>query len=325
MAAVLDAFALYVNKQMKGVAGEELTMLLGISGEISKLQRKMDDLRAFVADAERRRITDMSVRRWARKLKDAMYDATDILDLCQLEADTRREPKDGRLEEMSGCFQPFLFCLRDPVFAHGIGTRIKELNQRLDGIHKDATEFGFINLSSYEGDRMPKLSRYSSNKTVAYFEESAIVGEQIQRDTEELVQELITTDGSNDTIKVLSVIGIGGVGKTTLAMKIFSDTTIQEHFELRIWLSITQDFDEVDLLRRAISHAGAHDHGGHQEKAILMRILIDSLCTGRFLLVMDDVWSEDAWNRVLRVPVMNAGKKQPGSRILVTTRQDVKT
>ena len=90
MAAVLDALAPYVKKLLMDMAEEEVSMLLGVSDEITKLEDNMENIKAFIADAERRRLTDLTVQRWVRKLKDAMYDATDIMDLCHLEADKRR-------------------------------------------------------------------------------------------------------------------------------------------------------------------------------------------------------------------------------------------
>nr|XP_034570120.1 putative disease resistance protein RGA4 [Setaria viridis] len=154
MAAVLDAMAPYVLKLITDMAEEEVSMLRGVSGEITRLEDNMKGIRAFLEDAERRRLTDQSVQRWVRKLKDAMYDATDIIDECQLEAadKQRGSTEDGstvKKKVSTGCFQPLLFCLRNPVFAHKIGSRIKELNQRLDDIHKEADRFKFsINLGS---------------------------------------------------------------------------------------------------------------------------------------------------------------------------------
>ncbi|XP_066342285.1 putative disease resistance protein RGA4 [Miscanthus floridulus] len=309
MAAVLDAFAPYVKKLITDMAQEEVSMMLGVSAEITKLEDNMEGLKAFLTDAERRRITDTSVQRWATKLKNAMYDAADILDLCQLEVNKRRESRGGGSMEQQmahGCFQPLLFCLRNPVFAHKIGSSIKELNQRLDNVYKEAHKFNFvINLGSHPEQRMS-----TSEKMTSEFVESAIVGEKIERETRELAQ-MLTINGYHD-IKVVAIVGTGGMGKTTLAQKIFNETTVQGHFKVKIWLSITQHFDEVELLRTAIEHAGGV-HGGVQDKTLLSRRLTNTLSMGRFLLVLDDVWSNVAWSNVLSVPVRNASKNQQGN------------
>ncbi|CAO1943893.1 unnamed protein product [Urochloa humidicola] len=321
MAAVLDALAPYAKKLIADMAKEEVSMLLGVSGEIIKLEDNMENIKAFLGDAERRRITDHGVQRWVSKLKNAMYDATDIVDLCQLEADKQRGSKEASSskQKVSGCFQPLLFCLQNPMFAHKIGSRIKELNQRLDEIYKGAANFNIANLSSYQDPRL--LTNYSSLNTISEFDETTIVGENIDRDTKELAQVLMANTGGNHDLEVVSIVGMGGMGKTTLAQKIFKEATIQEHFKIRIWLSITQHFDKVELLRSAIKHAGGH-HGEERDMTLLVRTLVDALSASRFLLVMDDVWSDDAWSHVLSVPIRNASKEQPGSRVIVTTRKE---
>lgn len=86
MAAVLDALASYVQNMMVEMAKEEVSMLLGVSGEIDKMGVKLEDLKNFLSDADRRNITDLSVQAWVSELQDTMYEATNILDLCHLKA-----------------------------------------------------------------------------------------------------------------------------------------------------------------------------------------------------------------------------------------------
>jgi len=319
MAAVLDALAPYVKKLITDMAEEEVSMLLGVSGEITKLEDNMESIKAFLADAERRRLTDQSVQRWVKKLKDAMYDATDIIDLCQLEASKRKESKGGSMDEKApGFCQSLLFCVQDPVFAHKIGSRIKALNQRLEDIRKGADQFNFnINLGSGQDRRMTSHTEHSSRKAISEFDESAIVGKNVENDMKLLIQELITDDNNN--IKVVSICGMGGIGKTTLAQKIFQETTIQEHFKTRIWLSFGKHFDNAELLRSAIKHVG-RDHGEERDMSLLVRTLTDALSASKFLVVMDDIWGDEAWSNVLCVPIRNASRNKPGSRVLVTTR-----
>ncbi|RLM70180.1 putative disease resistance protein RGA3 [Panicum miliaceum] len=312
----------YVKKLIAGMAEEEVKMLLGVAGEITKLEDNTETIKGFLADAERRRITEHSVQRWVNKLKDAMYDATDILDLCQLEADKRRESEGGSMDERApSCCRSLVFCLRNPVFSHRIGSRIKELKKRLDDIRKGADQFNFnINFGSYPDRRMTSQTEHSSRKAMSEFDESAIVGKNVENDMKLLIQELITDDNNDDNnIKVVSISGMGGIGKTTLAQKIFKERTIQEHFKTKIWLSIGKHFDEAELLRSAIKHAG-RDHGEERDISLLVRTLTEALSASNFLVVMDDIWSDEAWSNVLSVPIRNANQNKPGSRVLVTTR-----
>jgi len=141
MAVVLGAFASYINNMLMEMAREEVGMLLGVSGEIDKMGSRLGDLENLLADADRRNITDHSVCGWVKELEGIMYQATDILDLCHLKA-MERAP----FAQDMGCFNPLLFCMGNPFFAHDIGTRIRALNQRLDDVCKRGDEFKFINL-----------------------------------------------------------------------------------------------------------------------------------------------------------------------------------
>ncbi|XP_066342326.1 putative disease resistance protein At1g50180 [Miscanthus floridulus] len=160
------------------MATEEVKMLLGISGDIEKLENNMESIKCFLADAERKRITELSVQRWVQKLKNAMYDATDILDLCQIKANKQSESKGSSLvEKAPGCCQPLLSCLRNPVFAHKIGSRIKELNQRLDNMYKEAHKFNFvINLGSHPEQRMSASKRPRSQSQLVFHQGSPVTG-----------------------------------------------------------------------------------------------------------------------------------------------------
>jgi hypothetical protein len=333
MAVALDALAPYVKKMITDLAEEELSMLLGVEREIQKLNGNLVYLQDYLTDADRKRITDKSVQAWVGKLKDVMYEATDILELCQLEAMERPQERPagggssnrssclgGHMKKkLQSCFQPLLFCIRNPVFAHETGSRIKKLNEELDTIRKDATKLNFINLGSYQERRKLINTAHPRNKTTSGFNQSEAVGENIEEDTEHLVQKLIAHDGRD--FKVMAIVGQGGIGKSLLAKKIFASDAIKEEFKIRIWLSVTQHFDKVELLRSAITHAGGK-HNEEKDESILERTLAEALSENKFLLVLDDVWSDTAWKDILQVPVANASCTQPGSRVLVTSRKE---
>ncbi|KAM3335965.1 hypothetical protein ACQJBY_030116 [Aegilops geniculata] len=319
MAMVLDAFASYLGHMLTQVAANKAGTMLGVSVEIDKMGGKLQDLKNFLADADRRNITDTTVQEWVGQLKRAMYEATDILDLCQLKAMER-----GPSTVNAGCFNPLLFCMRNPILAHEIGIRIKTLNRRLDSIKERGASFNFINLRYYEAHSSNAHSSRHGNpnrETAGDFDRAAMVGEKIEEDTRALVVQIMQTGKEvNDDIRVVAIVGVGGIGKTTLAQKVFNDEAIQGEFSKKIWLSVNQNFTEVELLRRAIIEAGGDSQSAGNAKATLHRNLKDSIIGHKTLLVMDDVWDHGAWEGVLRIPFVNAVSS--GSRVLITTRDE---
>ncbi|XP_020197205.4 putative disease resistance protein RGA3 [Aegilops tauschii subsp. strangulata] len=316
---VLDAFAFYLGNLLRQVAAEELGMMLGVSGEIDKMGDKLRDLKNFLADADRRNITDETVQEWVGELKRAMYEAADIIDLCQLKA-----MEHGSSSVDAGCFNPLLFCMRNPFHAHEIGTRIKALNQRLDTIKERSAAFNFINLGSYEHHSSNvNASRHGdpSREMSGELDRSGVVGDQIEEDTRALVAQIMqTSEEVNGKIMVVAIVGVGGIGKTTLAQKVFNDEAIQGEFIKKIWLSVNQNFNEAELLRRVIIEAGGDAQSAGNAKATLHRSLKGALISHKTLLVMDDVWNHGAWDGVLKIPLVDVVAS--GSRVLITTRDE---
>ncbi|XP_066339313.1 disease resistance protein RGA2-like [Miscanthus floridulus] len=318
MAVVLDALASYLQDMLLEMAKEEVHLLLGVPGEIEKMGMKLGDLKRFLTDADKRNISDESVKSWVRELRNAMYDATSILDLCQLKMMERGQSCD------MGCFNPLLFCMRNPLHAHDIGNRIKSLNERLDDIEKRSKTFNFINLAFYEDNTKKVESSVRARRETTGEDELGVVGEKIEEDTRNLVDLLTKKDKNvheHKNVMVYAILGVGGIGKTTLAKKIFNHDFIKQEFQKRIWLSVNQEFSDADLLERAITEA----QGNHQEprntKAALERTIKEALKDCKTLLVMDDVWDHHAWEGVLKTPLLSILAQ--GSCVLVTTRHDM--
>ncbi|XP_019188333.1 PREDICTED: putative late blight resistance protein homolog R1A-10 [Ipomoea nil] len=126
------------------------------------------------------------------------------------------------------------------------------------------------------------------------------------------------TQQSTKRRQVVSVVGMGGIGKTTLAHKVYEHPSITSHFDKRAWVSVSQKHSKEQMLQSLIggvigaSRAELHKQRTDQLAERLRKYLKEQ----RYLIVIDDIWSEEAWDSVQRCfPDDNNG-----SRILLTSR-----
>ncbi|KAG1347786.1 putative Disease resistance protein RGA2 [Cocos nucifera] len=307
---ILSAFVSKFAELLVELAKEEVEMLLGVPGEIRKLQNNTNMISEVLADAERKRINEGAIDRWLKQLKDVMYDADDILDLCLIEADKRSE---GSSSNSWVRFSfPFLSWIRKLPVDHEIGTKIGELNKRLEEIWRWRSEFN-LELTSPDIQQVrSQISRKTS--PVA---EIDIVGSKIEEHTRSLVDSLIKDDRRRN-ILVFAIVGAGGIGKTTLAKKIYNDQRIQEDFSEKRWVCVSQEFDEIKLLKDMLG-CEKNDRAGDQSKSSLEPKVEASLRGKKLFVVLDDVWTAKVWCDLLCNTLKSCAA---GSRILVTTRNE---
>ncbi|QHO13922.1 Disease resistance protein [Arachis hypogaea] len=139
-----------------------------------------------------------------------------------------------------------------------------------------------------------------------------------EEDKERVVQALIQTCDT-ERAAVHTIVGLGGLGKTTLAQLVFNDDRIKKHFDLKIWVCVSEDFSLKRMIK-AILDSASVSVSGNLDIDPLQKKLQQALQGKRYLLVLDDIWSEDQekWDR-LKNSLVACGSKV-GSSILVTTR-----
>ncbi|KAL6326055.1 hypothetical protein AAG906_000930 [Vitis piasezkii] len=202
------------------------------------------------------------------------------------------------------------------IFNAKIGGKIKKITRELDAVAKRKHDFdlreGVGGLSFEMEERL---------QTTSLVDESSIYGRDAEK--EAIIQFLLSEEASRDNgdngVSVVPIVGMGGVGKTTLAQIIYHDKRVENHFDTRIWVCVSDRFD-VTGITKAILESVTHSSTDSKNLESLQNSLKNGLNGKRFFLVLDDVWNEKPQNwDALKAP-FRAGAQ--GSMIIVTTRNE---
>ncbi|XP_070033160.1 putative late blight resistance protein homolog R1A-3 isoform X2 [Nicotiana tomentosiformis] len=190
------------------------------------------------------------------------------------------------------------------VVEHTIQLRITEMVVANDEIQEEKAHKRFCYSLQQVAQHIDRVLNESSKD---------MVGRADQR--KRLLDDL--TRGFNDEPKVIPIVGMGGIGKTTLAKDVFDDVTIRSHFDVRAWATISKEHNVKDILVSLLRSTKEKDGIIHIEDETELPLMLQKSLKGkRYLIVLDDIWKNEAWDDVrLCFPSENKG-----SRILLTTR-----
>ncbi|KAJ4965888.1 hypothetical protein NE237_017737 [Protea cynaroides] len=306
---VFIAGAIEIMKKLSSFPEKEIIIIWGVKKEFKKLKETFPMLLAVLEDAEIRQDKDKLIRLWLKRLKDVAYEVDDILDEFSFEAMRQRmKTQNCKLKKVSDFFSH----KNSIAFRSRMAHKIKEINEKIGRIAEDLKKFNFKSGDVNDHFKNEHIDR----ETDARLDNSNIFGR--EKETSKLIDMLI---GSNNEefLSVIPIVGIGGLGKTTLAKIVYNDESIVAHFEKRMWICVSDNFKVSMLIEEMVeSLTGANPNLSNLEAT--QKLVDENLRGKRFLLVLDCVWNPDheKWDR-LRASLVIGAK---GSKIIVTTRNE---
>ncbi|XP_051219878.1 uncharacterized protein [Lolium perenne] len=339
---------------------EAWTREVGLAEDVEKLKFEMRKVEMVLAAAEGRRIDNKPLARSLDDLKELIYDAEDVMDELdyyriqqQIEQGNGPSHPSGSNPEgshasssaPSSAFElvynatsqitSWASCDRKrkrenegPAHSTIMTFEVKDdISKRINIIVNHLCTIGdsvqrVLQLTIAHPIATPSQSQIiarNARMTTSVPIESKVYGRDAERDK---IIELLINRGSND-LNVLPVVGIGGVGKTTLARYVYSDERVSDHFDLQMWVCVSTDFSERRITLEILEHVckDRQEYENISNFNVLQNILLKYTRNKRFLLVLDDVWEErdkSGWDELL-APLRRS--QVTGCMILATTRR----
>ncbi|KAG6524313.1 hypothetical protein ZIOFF_014219 [Zingiber officinale] len=290
-----------VAEKLERMLAEEARLLAGVEDDVRDIVAELKSFTSFLTDMSTRWNLDDRQQNWVQEVREVAYDAEDLID----EFDS---PWHSNLKKLKA--------------------QVEEIRKRNDR-YSHPNE-AFTNSGSTTRLDMSYSYTYTDPRIISHFvEEDQLVGIEQSRDT--LIEWVM--DENCLELTVISLIGSGGLGKTTLAKIVYDKTAIiGGHFQYRAWIAVSQNYNIKELLKKIIRQIsvkeeqislGCQDSSLNTEQLLnmmddsqLVQIVRGHLNKKRYLLVFDDVWRTGAWESLnIALP---PGKE--GSRVIVTTR-----
>lgn len=289
------------NVLLERVASSEIVDSFRKNSSVKLLRRlkiTLLSVNAVLNDAEEKQVRNSSVKEWLDELKDVAFDADDLLD--EIYTDAKSNGNEVKTLEST---TPMKFFDRIEL-----ERKLEDVIERLEFIIKQQDA---MDLKSGG-----EVKRAQKTPTSSVIEACDVYGRDNDKDM--LVNLLLSHDADDENVGVIPIVGMGGVGKTTLAQLIYNDDRVQREFDLKVWIYVSEEFDICKITKNLLE-AVTCSSCDVEDLNLLHRSLKSLLMKKKFLFVFDDVWNEnyDKWDK-LRSPFKQAGAQ--GSQIIVTTR-----
>ncbi|KAH6763416.1 hypothetical protein C2S52_020849 [Perilla frutescens var. hirtella] len=291
-----DAAVAFLLENLKQLLTNHGNLIKDAKDQVEKLENDLRLFKAFLKDSTKKRRKDDTLRELVRQIRSIVHEAEDVIDSFVTQAAGARWPRSSYLPA-------FLF---SPAKLLDIGKQVEAVCNKIRDIYGDRNKLDLALIDVDDGDSPEKNEAPILRKdNVVGFEDEA-----------ETLMGYLTLE--TEQLDVISIIGMPGLGKTTLAGKIFHDPQIQFQFPVRIWIYISQEFTKKDIFLSILKEfTRITEDINHKSDVELANLVAKYLSSAKFLLVMDDVWTTGDWDK-LCIALPKSNKR---GKVLITSRQ----
>ncbi|CAN6850441.1 unnamed protein product, partial [Brassica oleracea] len=299
MAEALLPFAV---ERLSNLLVRETERFQGVEEQFKGLKNDVDTLRCFLKDAEAKKHSSEMVRKVIKDIKEIVLDAEDIVETFLLKKELG--------ESSSSSVKRFAYVT---VKSMVLGFDMKAISKRISKVILDMQNLGVQKVIINEEYMQSLLVKEREmRQTFPTSDEDHLVG--LERSVERLVGYLVEEDSS----QVVSITGMGGLGKTTLARQVYNHETIKSHFLGGLaWVCVSQQFERKCVWQTILQQLRSECDVSKMMEGELLKEIVRVLETQKALIVIDDIWREGDWDLIKHVFLPKKGWK-----VLLTSRNE---
>ncbi|KAL6653919.1 hypothetical protein ACP70R_007384 [Stipagrostis hirtigluma subsp. patula] len=278
-----------------------------LRGEIMFLVTELESMQAALERVSEAPVNNNQVAIWASDVRELSYDIEDSIDQFMVHIDTHPS---ATPQGFKGFIDRSMRLLTKAKTRHQIATEIEDIK----ALVKEVAE----RRDRYKVDSdviQPASTTYIDPRLHGIYEESAKLVA-ISDPREELAELLMVQEGTSKQLKVISIVGIGGLGKTTLANVMYQQ--LKGHFECSAFVPVSLKPDMKRMLSSTLRQVSNQSYSNIEtwDSVELINKIREVLQDKRYFIIVDDIWDESAWNFIKCILIEN----NCGSRVITTTR-----
>uniref|UniRef100_A0A0D9X7A2 AAA+ ATPase domain-containing protein n=1 Tax=Leersia perrieri TaxID=77586 RepID=A0A0D9X7A2_9ORYZ len=283
----------------------------GVRCQIRYLADELAAMQAFLlkmSDSEEQN-ADPQDKAWMKEVRELSYDIEDSLDEFMLHVDGGESVNSG------GFIDKCKNLVTKTKARYRIPKLIEEFKEQIRVVGERNSRYRNLGGDSINTRKATNLS--VDQRALSIFQDvSSLVG--IDEPKKELIELLMKDEGhlASEKLRVISIVGTGGLGKTTIANQIFEE--LKEQFDCSAFVSVSRNPDVSKILRIILSEVSAEPYGNTEAGDVqqLVRKITTFLKKKRYFIVIDDLWNLENW-KIIRCAFP---KNTSGSRVITTTR-----
>ncbi|XP_004295456.1 PREDICTED: disease resistance protein RPM1-like [Fragaria vesca subsp. vesca] len=309
----LSATNLLIGKLVTIIQNEGTT-IASVRDEVDNIKLELLSMKAFLEDAEAEKAQTEGQKVWVASIRDLAYDVEDIID--EFMYHMYEKQSGGRISR--GLYKT-IYAPNSLWFRRKIAKKLQKITETIKAIPERNQRYGFgiaRGTSTTEDTYKWVQNQVESSFLIT---EDELVGIE---DKKQILMGWLMDEEQHQT--VISVVGMGGSGKTTLVAKTYTNERVKRHFNCYAWITVSQIYVVADLLRslfKGLHKSRKEDIPANlnaMSRTELQDTLVNYLESKRYLVVLDDMWDVKVWKEV-RASLLDKGL---GSRIIITTRKE---